>query len=165
MSAVAYPRGRVDHGVEHLLDRGPDTGRSGPLPTATTARAAFPGQREQMRPFRLIELQRVCEGVEHALGGAGEAATFHPDVVVDRDPGEHRDFLAPQPLHAAVAAIRRQARLLGGDARAPRAEELADLGAQVEGAHASTVGIAAGLEGGTGSTGHDRLSRGVHPRR
>jgi len=91
-------------------------------------------------PFGVVEAERFGEGVEHAVRGAGQAAAFHPDVVVDRDTGEHRHFLAPQSVHAAVAAVRGQAGLFGGDACPPGAEELADLGARIDGAHAFTVG-------------------------
>ena len=137
--AVAHPRRRVGHRVQHLLDRRADGGRGGALP-AGAAVTALPGQREQMGPLGLVEPERPRHGLEHALGGAGEAAALHPDVVVDRDAGEHRDLLAPQPLHPAIAAVRRQTRLLRRDPRPPGAQELADLGAQVEGADPSTVG-------------------------
>ena len=93
-----------------------------------------------MVALRLVELQRRGKSVQHALGGAGEVAALHADVVVDRHPGEHRDLFAPQTLDPAVAAVRREARLLGRDPRTPRAQELADLAAQVDRGHASTVG-------------------------
>jgi hypothetical protein len=35
-----------------------------------------------VRPLGLIELQRVCEAVDHALGNAGGIATLEPDVVL-----------------------------------------------------------------------------------
>ena len=136
--AVAHPCGSVGHRIEHLLDRRANPVRGYAL-WATGAGTAFPGQREEVGPLGLVELERVGERVEDALGGAGEAAALHAHVVVDRDAGEHRDFLAPEPLHPAVAAVCRQARLLGGDPGAPRAQELADLGAQVDAGHGSTV--------------------------
>ena len=136
MPAVADPSGGVGHRVEHLLDRRADAVVGGVRLRRVLGWPAFPGQREQVGAFGLVELERVGEGVEDALGGAGEAAALHAHVVVDRDAGEHRDLLAPQALDAAVAAVGRQAGLLGGDPGAPRAEELADLGAQVDGAMA-----------------------------
>jgi hypothetical protein len=75
----------------------------------------------------LVELQRLGERLEHALGCPREAAALHPHVVVDRHPGQHRDLLAAQALDAAVAAVRRQAGLLRSDPRAAGAEEVADL--------------------------------------
>ena len=66
-----------------------------------------------MGPLGLVEPQRLGQGVEDALRGAGEAAAFHADVVVDRDAGEHRHLLAAQSRHAAVAAVCRQAGLFG----------------------------------------------------
>ena len=111
--------------------RAPPTGR---------ACAALTGQREEVGPLGLVELEGGGERVEDALGGAGEAAALHPDVVVDGDAGEHGDLLAPQSLDPAVAAVGGQTGLLRGDSGAPRAEELADLGAQVDGGHGATVG-------------------------
>ena len=46
------------------------------------SRARGAGKVEQVRPLGLIELQRVCEAVDHALGNAGGIATLEPDVVL-----------------------------------------------------------------------------------
>ena len=80
----------------------------------------LPGEGEEVVAFGVVELQGDGEGVEDAVGGAGEVAAFHADVVVDRDAGEHGDLLAAQAFDAAVAAVRGQSALLGGDACAPR---------------------------------------------
>ena len=90
-----------------------------------------------MVAFGLIKLQRPGEALEDGVGGAGEVAAFHPDVVVDADPGEQRDLLPAQACHPAVAAIGGQAGLPGGDPRPPGGEELADLRSVV---HDFTVG-------------------------
>ena len=71
----------------------------------------------------LVELECRGQRLEHALRGTGQAAALHPDVVVDRDPGEHRHLLAAQPLDPPVAAVCRQPRLLGGQAGTARGEE------------------------------------------
>ena len=72
-----------------------------------------------MVAFGVVQLQRPGDALEDGVGGAGEVAAFHPDVVVDADPGEHRHLLPAQPCHPAVAAIGGQAGLFGGDPRPP----------------------------------------------
>ena len=105
--------------------------------------AALPGRAgegEEVVALGVLEVQRVGERVEDALGGAAEAAALHAHVVVDRDAGEHGDLLAAQPCDPTVAAVRRQPGLLGRDPGAAGAEEVTDLRAQVHGGHAPTVG-------------------------
>jgi hypothetical protein len=80
----------------------------------------------------VVELQRAGDGVQHALRDPAEVPALQAHVVVDADPGQHRDLLATQPGHPPVtAAVHGQPRLLGGDLRPPRGQELADLGAVV----------------------------------
>jgi hypothetical protein len=139
VAAVADPGRSVGDRVEDLSQRRSD-GRRGAPPAASAPRARLPGEGEEVFAFGLVQLQRRGQGLEHALGGAGQAAALHAHVVVHRDPGEHRHLLAAQPLDPAVAPVRRKARLLRGDARPPRTQEFADLTAQVHRCHAPTVG-------------------------
>jgi hypothetical protein len=48
----------------------------------------------------LVELQRMRDAVDDALGDAGGVASLEPDVVLARDPGEQRNLLAAQPRDA-----------------------------------------------------------------
>ena len=80
-----------------------------------------------MVAFGVVQLQRPGHAVQDGVGGAGEGAAFHPDVVVDADTGEQRDLFASQSFDPAVAAVGGQAGLLGGDPGSARGEELADL--------------------------------------
>jgi len=77
--------------------------------------------------LRLVELQRVHEAVQDAVGDAADAAAFQPGVVLDADPGQQRDLLPAQPADPTVRAVHRQARLLGGDLGAARGEELPEV--------------------------------------
>ena len=112
-----------------------------------SARGALPrcaGQGEEVVALGVLEVQGARQGVEDALGRAREAAAFEAHVVVDRDPGEHRDLFATQTLDPAVPAVRRQPGLLGADPGAAGTEEVTDLRAQVDTGHASTLGRPAG---------------------
>jgi hypothetical protein len=93
-----------------------------------------------MGSFGLVELQRSRDALEHVLGGAGRVPALQACVVLDADPGEHRGFFPPQPLHPAITAIRGEASLLQGDLGSPRGQELPDV---VYGCHASTLRMAA----------------------
>ena len=75
------------------------------------------------------------EGASRILYGEVPALETH--VVVHGDAGEKRDLLSPQTRNAPVAAVGGQTRHLRRDPRTARAEELADVRAQV--AHPSTV--------------------------
>ena len=82
-----------------------------------------------MRPLGVVEPQRVRDAVDDALRHAGRVASLQADVVLRGHPDQEGGLLAAQPRHpAAVAAVRRQARLLRGDPRPTGAEELPDLG-------------------------------------
>jgi hypothetical protein len=63
------------------------------------------GQVAQVGTLELVELQPACDGLEHAVGGAGQVSALETHVVVDRHPGQQRDFLTAQPRHAAGAAV------------------------------------------------------------
>ena len=125
---VAHERRHAGHRVEHVLHARPDPLLRAP---ASARRRGLRCAREveQVRPLRLVELQRAGECLEHRLGDAARVAALEPGVVVDADSGEQRDLLAAKPGHAPrAAAVRAQARLLGRDPGAPRGQELADLG-------------------------------------
>ena len=51
-------------------------------------------QVEQVGTFRLVELQGAGDAFEDVVGHAVCVAALEPRVVLDADPGEHRDFLA-----------------------------------------------------------------------
>ena len=94
-----------------------------------------PGGAEQVdkvRPFGVVELQSVRHAIDDALGDTSGGASLEADVVLDRDPGEERCFLAPQARDPpAPAAVDGQPGLLGGDPCPASGQELADLGADV----------------------------------
>src|SRR5699024_4573991 len=87
-----------------------------------------------------VELQGAREGLEHRPGDPGEVPALQTDVVVDGDPGQHRDLFTPQSLDPTIAAIGEQPGLLGGDPRAPRGEELADFGTVIDRGHEARLG-------------------------
>ena len=84
----------------------------------------------------LVELQGVDDAVQDVVGDAADVAALEARVVLDADPGEHRDLLAAQAFDATVGAVDGKAGLLRGDLGAAGGEELADV---VLGGHASTV--------------------------
>ena len=85
-----------------------------------------------MRPLGLVELQRVGDAVDDALGDAGGVAALEPGVVLDRDAGEEGDLLAAQARDPpAVAAVDGQPGLLGADPGPAGGQELPDLAADV----------------------------------
>src|ERR1700760_3076057 len=96
-----------------------------------------------MRPLGLVEAQRTRDRFEDALGRAGQVAALHPVVVVDADAGEGGHLLATQAGDPS-RAVGRQARHLGCDPRAPRAQETADLGAAVHGTESRPATAARG---------------------
>jgi hypothetical protein len=53
---------------------------------------------EEMRPLRLVELQRTRERLEHGLGDAARVAVLELRAVGDAGPGEQRDLF---PARAA----------------------------------------------------------------
>src|ERR1044072_2382691 len=99
------------------------------------------GHREALA---LVELQGGGQGVQNAFGRTCQIAALHAHVVVDRDSGQHGDFLAPQTLDPTVAAVRRKPCLLRADACTPRTQELTHLGAWIDRGHTSTVGSPTG---------------------
>jgi hypothetical protein len=53
------------------------------------------GQVEKMRPLGLVQQERARDRFEDTLRDARQVAALHPVVVVDADPRQGRDFLAP----------------------------------------------------------------------
>jgi hypothetical protein len=83
-----------------------------------------------MRPFCLVQSQRVRQRVEDAVGGAAEVSAFQAVVVVDAEPGERRDLLAAQPGHPTRPEDL-EPDVSRSDPRAPGREEVADLAPRV----------------------------------
>ena len=103
-------RGCAGHRVEDALHRGPDAllGRSAAW---RTGRAGAAQQVEQVDPLGLVELQRLRDAVDDALGDAGGVAALQPGVVLAGDAREEGDLLAAQPGDpSAVSAVRRAVR-------------------------------------------------------
>jgi hypothetical protein len=81
-----------------------------------------------MRPLGLVELQRVGDAVDHALGDAGGGAALEAGVVLDRDAGEEGGLFAPQALDPPTGtAVYGQPGLLRADPGSSRGQELPDL--------------------------------------
>ena len=136
MAGVAHPGRRFGDRVEDLLHARRDTRFPAPVQPRGLGLGGA-GEVEQVVAFGVVQLQCPGDAFEDGVGGAGQVAAFHPDVVVDADSGEHRDLLPAQSSHPPVAAVGGQAGLLGGDPRPPGGEELADLRSVV---HDFTVG-------------------------
>ncbi len=136
--------GRDREVVQDPLDRGAH--RPLRLPGGRRRRhGGGAGQVEQVHAFGIIELERPCDPVEYALGGAADVAALQPRVVVHADPGQQRDLLATQARHPSFPAEIGQARLRRGDVRAAGDQELPYL---VLRAHDSTVIPVGGCPGG-----------------
>ena len=80
-----------------------------------------------MRPFRLVELQRVGKGLEDTVGDTAEVAPLQPDVVLDAHSGEEGHLLAAESLDPTIPAPSRQAGLLWGDPSPTRHQEVPNL--------------------------------------
>ena len=91
-----------------------------------------------MGAFGLVELQGAGDAFEDVVGHAVGVAALESRVVLDADPGEHRDLLAAQPADAPVRAVDGEAGLFGGDLGATGGEELADAVLAVHAVHATT---------------------------
>ena len=92
-------------------------------------------QVEQVRPLRLVKLQRPSDGVQHTGGHPGKGASLELGAVLDAPPGQRGDLVAAQSRDPAIGAAGRPA-WSGGDLGAPRDKELADFLAIV---HATNV--------------------------
>src|SRR3984957_15124449 len=130
LAAVDDERGGAGHRVDHPFDaraHGPP-GRAAPLAGRPVAGGA--GQVEEMSPLGFVQAERPRDRSEDTVRDAGQAAALHPVVVVDADPGQGRDLLAPQSgdLPRSVGG---EADLPGRDLRAPRGEEVPHFGLRV----------------------------------
>ncbi|GAA3031875.1 hypothetical protein GCM10020000_06030 [Streptomyces olivoverticillatus] len=129
IGAAAEDVGRgVVHGVEEVLHRGAYALRAA---RARRLLAARSGQVVEVVPLGPAQPQRVGYRVEHCRGDVLSPALFEPGVVGHADPGDLGEFLAAQTRHAAAAAMRRQAHVLGPQPGAAGTEELAQFGALV----------------------------------
>ena len=104
---------------------------------------------EEVRAARPRRAAGRGRAVEHVFGHAAGVAALEARVVLDADPGQHRDFFASQARDAALVAVSRQASLLRGDLRSPRDQELADV---VPCVHAVNATGTRRTEGGPAST-------------
>lgn len=85
-----------------------------------------------MRALSVVELQRVRDAVDDALGDAGGIAAFESGVVLSRDPGEDGDLFAAQARdQSAVSAVHGQPCLLGTDLGPAGAQERPDVTADI----------------------------------
>lgn len=89
-----------------------------------------------MHPVALVELQRASDAIEDVFRDATHVAALEANVVLGADPGEQRHLFAAESLDPSVAAVDREARLLGRDARPARDEELTDVVPRIHGSHA-----------------------------
>lgn len=104
---------------------------------------------KEVRPLGLVELKRARKRFKDAFGDTGYIAALKPDVVIDADPGDERDFLSPESRDAAACAIPGQPGLVWLDPRSSGGEELSNLAPYV---HASQHSPAAPTVGGSIST-------------
>ena len=58
-----------------------------------------------MGPLGFVELQRVGDAVDDALGDAAGVATFEPGVVLARDAGQQGDLVAAQAWDASAFSV------------------------------------------------------------
>jgi NADP-dependent 3-hydroxy acid dehydrogenase YdfG len=59
----------------------------------------------QVRAFGLAQRERVCDRVEDLCRRVHSAALFDPRVVLDADPGQHAEFLAPKAGYSPAAEL------------------------------------------------------------
>jgi hypothetical protein len=82
---------------------------------------------EQVGVFGFVELERLTDGLEDALGDSPRVPALEPGVLLDADACDQRHFLAPKPGDSALPAVLREARTFGSDPCAAGRQELADL--------------------------------------
>ena len=102
--------------------RGPDTlgAAARPAPGGTVG-----GQRVQMRERLVVESQDAAQRLEHLRRRMPVAALLEPHEVVDADPGQQRQLLAPEAGRAAAGALG-QPDLGRGDQLAPGTDEVTE---------------------------------------
>ena len=90
-----------------------------------------------MLSFRVVELERVRERVQHTVGCSREVASLQTHVVIHGNPGKHRHLFAPQSRNATVSPVGRKTSLVRRDASTPGTQELPHLSTDIS--HASTL--------------------------
>ena len=118
--------GRRRHQVEHPLDRWADPLLGGSAP----GRAPGCGgshQPEEVITFRLVELERVHDTLQDAVGDLAHIAALEPGVVLDADPGEQRRLFPAETGDPPARTVDRKPDLLRRDLRAPGGEKLAKI--------------------------------------
>ncbi|MDQ1605659.1 MAG: hypothetical protein QOJ18_26 [Microbacteriaceae bacterium] len=86
-----------------------------------------------MLTFGVIELQGRRHRVQHRFRDADEIPAFEAGVVDDADAGDGCNLLTAKTGHPAVVTKRSQPRLLRGEPRTARGEELAHLAPVITG--------------------------------
>ena len=81
----------------------------------TAGRVGSFGQVPQVGALSLVELQRVGDRLQDAVGDTAQVSPLELDVVVDADPGEQRHLFSVQPGDPAATPPYGQTGLLGGD--------------------------------------------------
>jgi hypothetical protein len=89
-------------------------------------------QVEKVHPLGLVQAERTRDRLEDTLRNARQVAALHPVVIVDADPGQGGDLLAPQSWDLS-RSVGGEADLGGSDLRAQRREEVPYLGLCVHG--------------------------------
>ena len=84
-----------------------------------------------MQPLGFVQLQGTGHGAEDLVGNAADVPFLKPDVPLGTHSSKDGNLFPPQARHAPPTATPLEPRLLRGDLRAPRAQELADLGSAV----------------------------------
>jgi hypothetical protein len=92
----------------------------------------------QVLPFGVVEMQSTGDRLQHRLRRARQIAALQSGVVVDADPGEHCDFLAPQTLHPPPLTMGGQPGLLGGEPGPAAGQEVLDVPSAIHGLDART---------------------------
>jgi hypothetical protein len=92
----------------------------------------------QVLPFGVVEMQGAGHRLQYRLRRAGQIAALQSGVVVDADPGEHGDLLAPQTLHPPPLTMGGQPGLFWGEPGPAAGQEVLDVCAAVHGLDART---------------------------
>jgi hypothetical protein len=129
------------------------------MPSTVGRGVAAASQVIEVLAFVVVELQRPGHSLEHRLRRTREVATLEAGVVVDADPCEHGDLLAPQALHPTYGAVGEQPSLLRADPRPAAGQEVLDISAVIHDPDAKTR---PGDEPGPASTRIVRSSPGAH---
>jgi hypothetical protein len=106
-------------------------------------------------PFGFVELQGSHDAFEDVFGHAVGVASLEAGVVLDADPGQHRDLFTSQPLDSPVAAVDREPGVGGRDLCSARRQELPNVLRRVHAVDPTTGSVDLGVPA---STPHDRAS-------